>query len=311
MRSKNLIEKDFDKNVKDSSQSFEVTSNFSNFDMIEEKAKELSDLTEETFWRLKEENFHLNSKKSTQDQFSPSVILDCVSCYIKNSSKMVESSIEMLKKTEAQTDTSSSSSETKKTKKKKNKKNFVTKTFNKVFTKTKSKQSMDDIKGLEIESLTNSTGYISYDLQSDKSEKELETSTSSEDSVKLKILEQSESSFDQVLTSTKIVDDDNHNDNIKKSINDDGVKIEKESVNNNGSVVKENNEKEDQIVDLLNTVNEKKEETFVNNNTDQEVNTDDCNAHGETREKETKNFDFFFLFLFVFIIFCFITCIIN
>ena len=298
MSSYNLIEKDVDQNVKINSQSFKVPSNITNLHMIEEKAKELSDLIEEMFWKLKEENFYLNSKKSTQDQFSPSVILDCVSCYIENSSKMVESSIEMLKKMETETDTSSSSNETKKTKKKKNKKNFVTKTFNKVFTKTKSKQSMDDIKGLEIESLTNSTGYISYDLQEYKSEKELETSTSSEDSVKLKILEQSESSFDQVLTSTKIVDDDNQNDNIKKSINDDGVKIEKESVYNNSSVVKENNEKEDQIVDLLNTLKEEKKEAFAINKveSDQEVNTDDCNAHGETREEQTENVNFLFYF---------------
>ena len=254
MSSYNLIEKDVDQNVKINSQSFKIPSNITNLHMIEEKAKELSDLIEEMFWKLKEENFYLNSKKSTQDQFSPSVILDCVSCYIENSSKMVESSIEMLKKMETETDTSSSSNETKKTKKKKNKKNFVTKTFNKVFTKTKSKQSMDDIKGLELESLTDSTEYISYDLQRDKFEKELETRSSSEDSDKPNI---SDPSFEKILTFSKIVEDESQNENIQN--NDNDLKnIEKESVMNDSSVVEESNEKEDQIVDLLNIVKEEK-----------------------------------------------------
>ena len=65
----NLIEKEVDQNVKNNSQSFEVISNFSNFDMVEEKAKELSDLIEETFWKLKKGKFPSEFKEITSRSF--------------------------------------------------------------------------------------------------------------------------------------------------------------------------------------------------------------------------------------------------
>ena len=150
--------------------------------------------------------------------------------------------------------------------------------------------------------------YISYDLQNDKSEKNLETSPISEDSDKLEILEQLVSSFYDILTSTKIVDDESEDYSTEKNNDDDVKKIEKESVMNDSSVFKANNEKEDQIVDMLNTLKEEKEETFAINKvkSDQEKHTDDCNARDDTRKVETKNNNFpfyFYLFLLVLALF--------